>query len=181
MKQYLKIASVLFCICAVAAGLLAGINAITAPQIAANALKETSAALMDISGGFDLGEKREGNGAGINYSITLVEGKEIKGYVLEITSNGYGGPITLVASYDADGAVIGAKMMANSETPGLGKKSEESWYMAQFEGLGGAKPLPASKNDLADPSLVSGATVTFTGVSGAIRQGSEYVKGLGGK
>ena len=109
MKQYLKIASVLFCICAVAAGLLAGINAITAPQIAANALKETSAALMDISGGFDLGEKRDGNGAGINYSITLVEGKEIKGYVLEITSNGYGGPITLVASYDTDGAVGAAK------------------------------------------------------------------------
>lgn len=181
MKQYLKIALVLFAICAVSAALLAAVNAVTAPQIAANALRETSAALMDISGGYDLGEKREGNGSGINYVITLVEGGTVKGYVLEITSNGYGGPITLVASYDTDGAVIGAKMMANSETPGLGKKSEESWYMAQFEGLGGSNPLPSSKNDLADPSLVSGATVTFTGVSGAIRQGSEHVKSLGGK
>ena len=71
--------------------------------------------------------------------------------------------------------------MANSETPGLGKKSEESWYMAQFVGFGAANPIPTSKNDLADPSLVSGATVTFTGVSGALKNGSEYVKSLGGK
>ena len=96
MKQYLKIALILFAICAVAAALLAVVNAVTAPQIAANALKETSAALMDISGGYDLGEKREGDG-NVNYVITLVENKEIKGYVLELTSNGYGGPITLVA------------------------------------------------------------------------------------
>lgn len=181
MKQYLKIAFILFAICAVSAALLAGVNSVTAKQIAANALRETSAALMDISGGYELGEKREGNGNGVNYVITLVEGNDIKGYVLELASNGYGGPLTMVASYDTDGAVIGAKMMANSETPGLGKKSEESWYMAQFAGLGGAKPLPATKNDLADPSLVSGATVTFTGVSGAIRMGSEHVKSLGGK
>ena len=71
--------------------------------------------------------------------------------------------------------------MANSETPGLGKKSEESWYMAQFVGFGATAPIPTSKNDLADPSLVSGATVTFTGVSGALKNGSEYVKSLGGK
>lgn len=180
MKQYLKIALILFAICAVAAALLAVVNAVTAPQIAANALKETSAALMDISGGYDLGEKREGDG-NVNYVITLVENKDIKGYVLELTSNGYGGPITLVASYKTDGELIGAKMMANSETPGLGKKSEESWYMAQFVGFGAANPIPTSKNDLADPSLVSGATVTFTGVSGALKNGSEYVKSLGGK
>ena len=179
MKQYLKIALILFAICAVAAALLAVVNAVTAPQIAANALKETSAALMDISGGYDLGEKREGDG-NVNYVITLVENKEIKGYVLELTSNGYGGPITLVASYKTDGELIGAKMMANSETPGLGKKSEESWYMQQFVGFGADKPIPTSKNDLADPSLVSGATVTFTGGSSAINNGCEYVKSLGG-
>ena len=53
--------------------------------------------------------------------------------------------------------------------------------MAQFVGFGAANSIPTSKNDLADPSLVSGATVTFTGVSGALKNGSEYVKSLGGK
>ena len=81
MKQYIKIALILFAICAVSAALLAGVNAITAPQIAANALKETSAALMDISGGYSLGEKRDGEG-NVNYVITLVDGKTIMGYVL---------------------------------------------------------------------------------------------------
>ena len=93
MKQYLKIASVLFCICAVAAGLLAGINAITAPQIAANALKETSAALMDISGGFDLGAKREGNG-----QASTTASRSLKARRLRATSSRSPQTVTAVPS-----------------------------------------------------------------------------------
>ena len=180
MKNYLKVALILFLICAVSALFLGVINHITAPVIAENIQKETLSALEQVSGGLEIGSERAGEG-NINYVIPLSEGGVIKGYILSLSATGYGGTMTIVASYYSDGSLISAKMMGNSETPGLGKKAEEGWYMLQFVGLGGDKSLPKSKNDLADPSAVSGASVTFNGVTKALTAGSEYVKSLGGK
>ncbi len=183
MKQYLKVAFSLFLICAVAASLLAVINAITAPVIAQNSEKETIEAYNAIAAGytFDLDELKESDTAGVEYTIPLYDGNELAGYIAGLVGNGYGGAFTLVASYSIDGTLLEAKMMGNSETPGLGKKAEESWYMKQFAGLGGDKPLPESKSDLADPSAVSGASVTFNGVNKAIKTGSEMIKQMGGR
>lgn len=181
MKQYLKVAFILFAICAVAAILLGFVNSVTAPRIALNAANETAEALSQVAAGYSLGDRRDSDASGINFIVPLTEGSAIKGYVLELTGTGYGGGFTMIASFGVDGSVLAAKMMTNSETPGLGKKSEESWYMLQFVGTGAGTPIPSSKNDLADPSAVSGASVTFGGVTTALRNGSEYVKSLGGK
>ena len=115
-------------------------------------------------------------------SIPLMDNGNTAGYILEIMTSGYGGEMAVIASYSTDGTVLGAKLMSNSETPGLGKKAEEEWYMDMFEGKGGSEPVPTAKSMLpADLSAqVSGATITFTGVSSAIAAGSEYVKGLEG-
>jgi len=180
MTQYLKVAGILFAICAVAAICLGFINEVTAPQIAAINRAQTEAAYQQIAPGFTFGEEREGEGV-VSYNIPLSKDGKIAGYILSLTGGGYGGSFTLVAAYNADGSVLGAKMMGNSETAGLGKKSEESWYMKMFAGLGGDKPLPNSKNDLEDPNLVSGASITFGGVTKALKAGSEYVRNLGGK
>ena len=106
----------------------------------------------------------------------------IPSYIVELSTSGYGGAMTVVASYKSDGTLMEAKLTSNSETPGLGKKAEEGWYMDMFKGLGGSSPLPASKSDLSaeDNAAVSGASVTFGGVSSALISGSEFVKGLGG-
>ena len=73
---------------------------------------------------------------------------------------------------------MGAKMTVDSETAGLGKKAEESWYMDLFKGMGVDKPFPSAPKDLSadDTALVSGATVTFKGVSKALKNGSDYIK-----
>jgi len=182
MKQYLKVALTLFLICAVAAVSLAIINAITSPVIEANSEKETIEAYKAISAGysFNLEETETYEDSQVLYSMPLYEGEKTEGYILGLSGNGYGGTFVLVASFKTDGSLLEAKMMSNSETPGLGKKAEESWYMKQFAGLGGDKSLPESKNDLADPSLVSGASVTFNGVNAALKAGSEKAKQLGG-
>ena len=118
----------------------------------------------------------------INYYIPLSDGNGIAGYIVEMSTSGYGGAMTVIASYATDGSVLEAKMMANSETPGLGKKAEEAWYMEMFKGLGGDTPLPLSKSDLSadDSAAVSGASITFGGISSALKNGSDYVKSLGG-
>ena len=90
--------------------------------------------------------------------------------------------MNIIASYYFDGELINAELTTNSETPGLGKRAEEPSYMDMFRGLGASSPLPVSSADLSsdDAAAVSGATVTFTGVSTALRNGSELAKSLGG-
>lgn len=181
VAKNLRYGVILLSICAVCSGVLAIVNSMTAPVIEANALATKNAALAPLSGGKSIGEEQLVSG---NPTVTseypLGSGE---GYILTLTGSGYGGSFTMLASYNADGTVIGAKMLDNSETPGLGKKSEEDWYMTKFVGTGSAdKPVPTSKDQLskADSDAISGASVTFAGVSKAIAEGSEYVKAKGG-
>ena len=182
IRHIAKIAFILFAISAVCTALCAVVNEITAPAIALNTEGSRIEALEAVSAGYEIGAEEEGNGGDIAYRIPLTENGELRGYILQLSSSGYGGELTIVASYSLDGTLLSAKLMGNSETPGLGKKAEEDWYMAMFQGKGGVEPIPVTKSMLpADLNAqVSGATITFTGVSSALSAGSEYVKGLGG-
>ena len=116
--------------------------------------------------------------SGVEESTDLFrDGKKV-GIALLLSGSGYGGSFSIIASYDTNGALMGAKMTVDSETAGLGKKAEESWYMDLFKGMGVDKPFPSAPKDLSadDTALVSGATVTFKGVSKALKNGSDYIK-----
>ena len=100
-----------------------------------------------------------------------------KGWILELTGIGYGGEMTIMAAYDNDGIVKIARLLNNSETVGFGKKAEAANYMEIFIGKGGIIPVPTTKNQLGKHAdVVSGATITFLGISRAITHGSEMVK-----
>lgn len=183
MKTVMKTGLILFLICAVSAGLCGIVNSITAPRIAENIRLEQLKAYDAVATGLEIGEEKTVDGvAGVTSMLPLSENGKTSGVILNLTGNGYGGGFSIIASYDFDGRLLKAKMMGNGETPGLGKKSEQSWYMEMFEGLGADKEIPKSKTDLpADQAqAVSGASITFGGVTTALRNGSEYVKSLGG-
>ncbi|MCK5735567.1 MAG: FMN-binding protein, partial [Spirochaetaceae bacterium] len=100
-----------------------------------------------------------------------------KGWILELEGSGYGGPLTVVASYNTDGSIILARLMDNNETVGFGKNAENENYMKIFIGTGGDKPVPGDKAALgSDVDTVSGATITFTGITDALQNGSNLVK-----
>ena len=66
--------------------------------------------------------------------------------------------------------------------PGLGKKAEKKEYMNKFRGSGADTPVPVTKDMVLDsPDSITGATITFTGVANALKEGSDYVKTLGDK
>lgn len=200
-KYIFKTSFVLLIICAVCSVLCAAVKMFTAPRILQNQIEANHKAAQAVSGGMIPGMEtsttdidnfdHERWGDAIN-SVTPLYVKnanlvtdpksgdalsgDIGGYLLNLTGTGYGGDFTLIASYRLDGSLISAKMTDNSETAGLGKKAENEWYMDQFKDKGGEIPLPQSKDELDDPSLVSGASVTFNGVTSALRLGSEYVK-----
>ncbi|MBQ3648086.1 MAG: FMN-binding protein [Spirochaetia bacterium] len=183
MKNVIIIAVKLAVICLVAAFVLALVNGITAPQIAASKAQAELDALSVINKAGTIGEKVEGDGAGVNYYFPVSDGGKVTNYIMSLKSVGYGGDLILLANFKTNGEVIDAKLMEDAETPGLGKKAESPEYMVKFQGTGGDKPVPVKKTmlDAKDADAVSGATITFTGVSKALEYGSEFAKKLGGQ
>ena len=170
MGRYIKTALVLAAICAVAAVVLALMNMLTKPYIDAYEADKVTSALEKVSCGMEIGQREEINSGYVQYM-----------HILGLVSNGYGGQLTIVASYDTAGVVMAAKLIADSETPGLGKKAENDNYMKIFAGTGSASvPVPTKKTMLsdADAAVVSGASITFGGISKALANGSDFVKSL---
>ena len=183
MKKNLKYAFILFSICAVCAFALGWTNSVTRPVIVQQELENKMMALEAVSNAWTIGEQQEVLDAPyVMYSIPLTQEGEKQGYIVGLMGAGYGGSLTLVASYTTEGEMLFAKMLTNSETPGLGKKSENEGYMDMFKATGSKKAVPTSKDMLAssDAAAVSGSSVTFMAIAKAIQGGSAYVKTLGG-
>jgi electron transport complex protein RnfG len=180
MKGYLKTASILAMICAVAALILSSLNSITAPVIADYEEQQTINALNAVSHGYAMGEKEFVDSAITPYFIPLEEDGTLKGYIVELSGNGYGGLLKLVASFDTEGILLESKVVSNSETPGLGKKSENEGYMSKYIGK---EKIPTSKNELSaeDSAAISGASITFGAIGKALLNGSSYIKTLEAK
>lgn len=184
MRNFARVGITLSLIAAVAATALAMVNAFTAPKIAAYELQVIKDALVEVSGGYAVGDQATTDDPLVTNVYPLSgENGDTVGHILQLVGTGYGGEMVVMASYHADGEVIDARLLANAETPGLGKKAEVPSYMDKFKGTGGVTAVPVKKDMLgkADADSVSGSTVTFTGVAKAIAYGSDYVKSLGGK
>jgi len=185
MRKFMKIGITLALICAVAASILALINGITAPAIATYEKGIVIQALSEVSNGLTIGTLIEETGdetVASYYQLTDTNGK-IAGYILQLNANGYGGAMSVMVSYNLQGEVLNAKLLANAETPGLGKKAENKEYMGKFVGTGSKSPVPVKKSELnkSVAESIGGATVTFSGIAKAVSHGSEFIKSLGGK
>lgn len=181
MMKYLKTAFVLAAICAVASVILAVMNKVTAPVIENYENQKTLSALEEVCCSLEIGDRQDVNESYVSYRYPLYKGSSVGGYILGLVSNGYGGELNIVASFDLDGVVMAVKLVSDSETPGVGKKAENEGYMDKFIGTGSAAvAVPTSKSMLseADSNAVSGASITFTGISKALACGSDYVKSL---
>ncbi|MBO7094218.1 MAG: FMN-binding protein [Spirochaetia bacterium] len=183
MKNIIIIAVKLAVICLVAAFVLGFVNGITAPQIAASKAQAELNALSVINKAGTIGERVEGDGIMVNYYFPVSDGGKVTNYILSLKNMGYGGDLVILANFKTNGEIIDAKLMEDAETPGLGKKAENPAYMDKFKGTGADKPVPVKKTMLesADADAVTGATITFTGLSKALEYGSEFAKKLGGQ
>jgi electron transport complex protein RnfG len=174
MKEMTDKALRLGIIGAVAALLLSVVNNFTEPVIAQRKADELNKALTVLADGGSPGSAEENPAEGVATRWSI-DGD--KGWILKLEGSGYGGPMTVVASYNTDGSIILARLMENNETVGFGKNAENPDYMKIFIGTGGDTPVPRNKADLgADVDTVSGATITFTGITEALREGSDLVK-----
>lgn len=106
------------------------------------------------------------------------EGK-VTGVAYEVYGNGYSGEIRVMLGVDAKGQVLGVRVLAHKETPGLGDKIEvkKGDWILRFTGLSFDK-LPLDrwkvKKDGGVFDQFAGATITPRGVVTAVRGGMEF-------
>ena len=107
------------------------------------------------------------------------QAKEFAGAVFETSSYGYSGTIRLIMAVDKEGKILGARVLAHTETPGLGDKIEvlrDPW-ITKFNGLSLSNPDEKGWHVKKDGGMFdqfSGATITPRAVVKAIKQGLDF-------
>lgn len=104
---------------------------------------------------------------------------ELTAVAFQTTAPGYGGAITLVMAVDSHGELLGVRVVAHKETPGLADRIEVSkgnWIL-QFAGMSFANtPLAqwAVKKDGGKIDQFTGATITPRAIVKSVRDGLHF-------
>ena len=154
---------VLCVICVVITGALAATNSVTAPIIMEATLEAQRLARMEL-----LPEAED---------FTRVDSVEVEnvsdvyaasngvGYVITSTAKGYGGKMTVMTSFDAEGSIKQLKVTEDAETQGIGSKvSDSDEYWATYAGLDGSAPLVLDQ----DVDRMTGATISSRALNSAV-------------
>ena len=151
MKKILGLVLSLTIISGVCAAVLAYVDSITRDPIKATAEKNREAA-----------------------KAAVLCGQE--GYTAEGTcKDGYGGGITLMVGFKTDKkTVISYKVLAASETPGLGMKLKTPEFAGQFAGKDGSSLKV--KKDGGEIEAITSATITSRAVCRAIADAQSKLK-----
>lgn len=96
-----------------------------------------------------------------------------------VATGGYSGPITLMLGVDQAGNVLGVRVIAHAETPGLGDKIERGrsdWILAFNERSLDNTPLERwrVKKDGGDFDQFAGATITPRAVVNGVKAGLQF-------
>ena len=107
--------------------------------------------------------------------------QHITGFAYRATAQGYAGEIDLMLGVRPDGELIGVRVLAHAETPGLGDKIEKdksNWILG-FNGRSLSNTSESEwhvKKDGGRFDQFSGATITPRGVVKAIHDGLMFFK-----
>jgi len=110
-----------------------------------------------------------------------LKGQHITGFAYRETAQGYAGSIQLMLGVKPDGELIGVRVLAHAETPGLGDKIEtgKSDWILGFSGRSLTNTSESEwhvKKDGGRFDQFSGATITPRGVVKAVHQGLVFFR-----
>ncbi len=180
MNKILKLAIVLFLVCAVAAGALGFVNNLTAPIIKAQAQAKTAAAFATVMQA-DGYEEIEFDKEGFPTVVTIHRATNGAGHVVTSTFSGAQGNITLACGVDPDFKCTGISVIEHSETSGLGANAASTAevgvkFRAQFVGQDETIALSNAGGTI---DALTGATITSRSIAGAVAESIRVVKSLG--
>lgn len=163
MRELIRLVLTLLIVTALAAGLLAGANAITAPAIAQrqeddyrSALKEYFPRMEDFES-----EVLEGD----SFDLVYDAAGEFLGVMASTGVQGYDGLISYNLAVDSEGKILGMRIVEHSETSGVGDVIEKPEFQKQFLGKSFLDPLQPGD----DVDTISGATKSTAPMIDSIR------------
>lgn len=109
-------------------------------------------------------------------------GGKVEAVVYRVTGHGYAGNILCVMGLSREGKILGVRVIAHKETPGLGDKIEpaKGKWIFDFDGKWLGDPPAekwAVKKDGGVFDQFAGATITPRGVVNAVKGGLEFFEG----
>lgn len=157
-----KLTGTLLGICAVVALLLGIVNSLTEPVILKMQEEKTAAAMAQVLAADDYRVKTVSH-ENVSAMYEAVSDGAVVGYVVEVTTSGFGGAINMVVGVDVDGKVTGVSVIKDSETANLGTKvTRTQSVLDRFIGLGGTITVNSGENRF---DGVTGATVSSKAVA----------------
>lgn len=169
---------ILLLICLVISGALSVIYQVTAPRIEQINKEIADAARMQVLPDADAftaveGELPDGT---TEYYIA----NNGSGVVVTTQNKSFGGTITVMTGFDAEGAITGVTITDHADTPGVGTKAMDPEYLSQYQGLTATDNAANIKKDTAVDE-VTGATVSSNGIYGAVNYAINAYAEIGGE
>lgn len=110
---------------------------------------------------------------GTTYYIAKLKGA-VNGVAFETSSDkGYSGNIRIMVGIEPAGKIISMVIIDQKETPGLGSKITEGWFLNQYKGKSLQNAIWKVKKDGGDFEAISGATISPRAVTSAVSNGLE--------
>lgn len=167
MREFFRYGITLSLICAIASGLLAGVNAITQPRIITQRQTEEKATLKQLfpaaSNFKAVRAEKE-----IAYYRAYNKSNKVIGYAFKAAKRGYASTIETMVGMDTNGEIVGIKILSQNETPGLGSQVAEPNFEKQF----------SQKKDLNKVEAISGATISSRAVIDSIKEKTNQIRYL---
>ena len=193
IKAISKNALALGLVAAACVAILSLVNQQTAPRIDQQRLASKLAILKDVLPQTDIGHSllqdcvvvTDAELLGRETAQMLYRWRnnaELAAYIVETTApDGYSGNIDLLVAISPDGTILGSRVLAHKETPGLGDKVEarRSDWIFSFSGKTVTADNAAKwavRKDGGEFDQFTGATITPRAVVKAVRNAALYVQ-----
>lgn len=184
-NEFVQLGGILCAITLVVALALSAVNAVTAGPIAEQNAQKIKDSLENVMPGAESEQIDVPEGTTVTTetknatSVTILSAYKMTkdgadaGYCVEVGPTGFGGAVDTMVGIDSDGKVTGISVIsASSETPGLGARSTEPEFQAQFAGQVGTEVAVAKDGGSID--ALTGATITSRAVSEGVVAAAQF-------
>lgn len=165
---------VLTVITIVAAGVLASVNAVTAPQIEKINEENLAAGIKAVMGSDDIQVSDPWEVDNFTaYDINDKDGN-LLGKAVVTVENGFGGPLKVLVGFNVDGDILGYTVLEHAETPGLGAKAGE-WFQDKIIGMNPGKNKFTVSKDGGEVDAITASTITSRAFLRAIQNAYDKI------
>lgn len=184
-NEFVQLGGILCAITLVVALALGAVNAVTAGPIAEQNAQKIKDSLENVMPGAESEQIDVPEGTTVTTetknatSVTILSAYKMTkdgadaGYCVEVGPTGFGGAVDTMVGIDSDGKVTGISVIsAASETPGLGARSTEPEFQAQFADQVGTEVAVAKDGGSID--ALTGATITSRAVSEGVVAAAQF-------